>query len=106
MAMTPAPPDVICIGAVLWDLIGRTDATMRPGYDVPGRVTRLPGGVALNVAVALQRRGLRPTLLTVIGDDDAGEELLAFCRERGLATEHVLRGGGLATDRYLAIEDA
>ena len=45
----PAMSEIVCIGSVLWDIIGRASAVMRLGSDVPGRITRLPGGVAMNV---------------------------------------------------------
>ncbi|MEN9411451.1 MAG: hypothetical protein RL216_3425, partial [Pseudomonadota bacterium] len=38
-----ARPDILCIGSVLWDIIGRSAIVMRQGSDVPGRITRLPG---------------------------------------------------------------
>ncbi|MEM6307824.1 MAG: kinase, partial [Pseudomonadota bacterium] len=44
-------PDIICIGSVLWDIIGRSTRAMQAGSDVPGRITRLPGGVAMNIAM-------------------------------------------------------
>ena len=37
--MTCASPEILCVGAVLWDIIGRTSAAMAPGDDVPGRIT-------------------------------------------------------------------
>ena len=40
-----ARADILCIGSVLWDVIGRCDAPMRTGNDKPGMITRLPGGV-------------------------------------------------------------
>ncbi len=101
-----AAPDIICIGAVLWDIIGRSPTTMRAGADVPGRIIRLPGGVAMNVAMTMRRFGLIPALLTAIGQDSAGEELLAACHRLGIDTAYVYRSADLATDRYLAIEDA
>jgi sugar/nucleoside kinase (ribokinase family) len=97
---------VICIGAVLWDCIGRTETPLARDSDVPGRITREPGGVALNIAVALGRHGLSPLLLSAVGDDDAGDELVGACRERGIATQYLRRIAGVATDRYVAIEDA
>jgi sugar/nucleoside kinase (ribokinase family) len=100
-----AAPDILCIGSVLWDIIGRSPTAMPAGADVPGRIIRLPGGVAMNVAMTLRRFGLTPTLLTAIGQDSAGEELLAACHRLGIGTEHIFRSADLATDRYLAIED-
>ncbi len=106
MHMTsPAAPDIICIGSVLWDIIGRSPRAMPSGADVPGRITRLPGGVAMNVAKTLRRFGLTPTLLTALGQDPAGEELIRACLEWGIRTDHVYRTSDFPTDRYLAIED-
>ena len=69
-------PDILCIGSVLWDVIGRSTCAMQAGSDVPGRVTRLPGGVAMNIAVTLRRFDLRPALLSVVGKDSEGIELI------------------------------
>ena len=71
-------PDILCIGSVLWDVIGRTPSHMRAGADLPGRISRLPGGVAMNIAVTLHRFGLTPALLTAIGRDPEGHELSRF----------------------------
>lgn len=97
-------PDILCIGSVLWDVIGRTERGMVLGNDVPGRITRLPGGVAMNIAMGLARFGLRPTLLTAIGADPAGDELIAECTRMGLHTGLVSRDHGLPTDQYMAVE--
>lgn len=99
-----ARPDILCIGSVLWDIIGRTPAHMVSGADVPGRITRLPGGVAMNIAMTLARFGLRPAILTAIGRDAEGDELVASCRRLGLLTDHVYRSDDLPTDRYMAVE--
>lgn len=98
------PPDILCIGSVLWDIIGRTPAHMAAGADMPGRITRAPGGVALNIAVTLARSGLRPALLSAIGLDAEGDELVAACRRLGLLTDHLYRSEDLPTDRYMAVE--
>ena len=98
--------DILCIGSVLWDLIGRAPVAMQLGADVPGRIHRLPGGVALNIAMTLARFGMTPTLLTAIGRDTEGDALLAACRARGILTETVYRSEDLPTDRYMAIEGA
>ena len=103
--MNPTP-DILCIGSVLWDIIGRSHLSLRLGSDVPGRITRLPGGVAMNIAVTLARLGLTPALLTAIGRDAEGEDLIAACAQSGLITDHVYRSDDLPTDRYMAIEGA
>ncbi|WP_288928163.1 PfkB family carbohydrate kinase [uncultured Maritimibacter sp.] len=97
--------DILCIGSVLWDVIGRTGAVMRQGNDVPGRITRLPGGVALNIAMTLKRFGLTPALLSIVGSDPEGDELVTACDDMGLITAFLLRDARLPTDSYIAIED-
>lgn len=101
-----APPDVLCIGAVLWDLIGHAGHPMARGDDRPGRIRRQPGGVALNTAVVLRRFGLRPALLGALGEDGAGDALVAAIDALAIGTGALLRMPGLPTDRYMAIEDA
>lgn len=101
-----ATPDILCIGSILWDIIGRSSSAMRLGSDVPGRITRLPGGVAMNIAMTLARFGMRPAILTAIGRDAEGDELVAACQRLGLVTDHAYRSDDLPTDRYMAIEGA
>jgi len=98
-------PDILCIGAVHWDVIGRADAALARGDDRPGRVERRPGGVALNVAAACARLGLRPALLSAVGADAEGVALTAACAALGLETGCVLRAEG-PTGAYVALEDA
>lgn len=98
--------EILCIGSVLWDIIGRSASHMRQGSDVPGRITRLPGGVAMNIAMTLARFGLRPVLLSAIGRDPEGDELVAACRGLGMETAHLYRSDDLPTDRYMAVEGA
>ena len=99
-------PDILCIGSVLWDIIGRSHLSLRLGSDVPGRITRLPGGVAMNIAMTLARMGLTPAILTAIGRDAEGDELTAACTRMGLITAHAYRSDDLPTDRYMAVEGA
>ena len=98
--------DILCIGSVLWDIIGRAPVHMRQGSDVAGRITRLPGGVAMNIAMTLSRFGMRPALLTAIGRDAEGDELIQVCNELGTATEFVYLSDDLPTDCYMAVEGA
>ncbi|MEL6958251.1 MAG: PfkB family carbohydrate kinase [Pseudomonadota bacterium] len=99
-------PDILCIGSVLWDIIGRSGSVMRAGSDVPGRITRLPGGVAMNIAMTLGNFGLSPALLSAVGQDAEGEELVSEAHKMGLITDHLYRSEDLPTDTYMAIEGA
>lgn len=99
-------PEILCIGAILWDVIGRTASHMRVGSDVPGRILRLPGGVAMNIAMTFTRFQLTPVLLGAVGRDEPGEELLKAARAMGMVTDHLYRSDDLPTDIYMAIEGA
>ena len=97
-------PDILCIGSVLWDVIGRATNHMRVGSDVPGRITRLPGGVAMNIAMTLRRFNMTPALLTTVGQDAEGIELIAEATRMGLICDHIYRSEDLPTDVYMAVE--
>ena len=97
-------PNILCIGSMLWDVIGRSTRAMQAGSDVPGRITRLPGGVAMNIAMTLKRFDLHPAILSVVGQDLDGQELIAAAEVLGLNTEYLYRSQDLPTDRYMAIE--
>ncbi|WP_371157053.1 PfkB family carbohydrate kinase [Jannaschia sp. 2305UL9-9] len=99
-------PDILCIGSVLWDIIGRSTAHMTTGSDRPGRITRLPGGVALNIAMAARAYGMTPALLSVVGRDTEGDELITALSRMGLVTETLYRSDDLPTDVYMAVEGA
>lgn len=93
----------LCIGAAHWDVIGRTLRPLAPGADVPGRVSRRPGGVACNVAVALAALGQPVALVAAVGRDTAGDALLAALASIDL--RGICRAAG-PTDTYVAIEGA
>lgn len=97
-------PQVLCIGSVLWDIIGRAPDDMERGSDVAGRISRLPGGVAMNIAMALNAQGLRAAILTSVGQDPEGRELMDAAAKMGLDTRFVHVSDDLPTDRYMAVE--
>ncbi|KAA8605803.1 PfkB family carbohydrate kinase [Salipiger aestuarii] len=99
-------PQILCIGSVLWDVIGRSASHMRQGSDVPGHITRLPGGVAANIAMTFARFGMTPSLLSAVGRDPEGDELAAACETLGCNTAYLYRSEDLPTDRYMAVEGA
>ncbi len=97
---------MLCIGSVLWDIIGRSPSEMPHGADRPGRITRLPGGVAMNIAMTLARFAMKPVLLSAVGQDAEGDELITACGHLGLDTSYLYRSEDLPTDRYMAVEGA
>ncbi len=99
---SPAP--IHCIGSVLWDIVGRSDRHMKAGHDVPGRIIRIPGGVMMNIAMALRMHDVPVSLLTSLGADPAGRDLLQEATQRGMETALVHISDSHPTDQYMAIE--
>ncbi len=95
---------IVCIGAAHWDIIGHGPNLTGLGQDVPGVIRRAPGGVALNIAVALARQAHAPELISVIGKDQAGDALCEWLGASGVTTDGLKRSERHATDAYLAIE--
>lgn len=104
MIAAPSQPRILCIGAMLWDVIGHAGRALAPGEDLAGRIVQRPGGVALNVALALARHGLAPAILAAVGRDAPGEALRAEAAQRGICTDWLYRDSGRPTDLYMAIE--
>ena len=97
-------PDIICIGSVLWDIIGRSTAKMNLAADQPGKIIRIPGGVALNLAMSLQQNGFNSLILSVIGKDHEGDQLIEELKSRRIITDYIYRTNEFPTDSYMAIE--
>lgn len=61
----------------------------------------------MNIAMTLARMGnSRPALLSSIGRDEAGQDLIAACARLGLQTDYIYQSDDLPTDVYMAIEGA
>ena len=97
--------DILCIGSVLWDVIGRCPDPMKHGFDRAGHIHRHPGGVAYNIAKALSNLNLSPALITSLGQDAEGDELIQSCDRDGMRTDLIYRNPHARTDVYMAIED-
>ena len=65
---------VVCFGEVLWDILP---------------TGKQPGGAPFNVAVHLHQLGQPAALISRVGDDELGRELLAFIEAKGLGTAQV-----------------
>ncbi len=69
-------PRVVCFGEILWDLLPS------------GKVA---GGAPFNVAVHLRQLGVDSALVSRVGRDALGDELLAFLREKHLPEKLIQR---------------
>jgi ribokinase len=74
-----AGPRVVVIGAAVMDFLFRIPRMPDADGSEPASLyERHPGGKGLTQAVAARRLGLRPQLIAAIGDDQFGEEILAY----------------------------
>ena len=97
---------VVCIGSANWDIVGLSEHSFVHGSDRPGRIVRRAGGVALNVAAELAQQAVSVALLTAVGNDAAGIDLLAAAQSMGINVDYVSKYHDMATDSYMAIEGA
>jgi len=96
---------VVVIGAAGIDTKGRVDTPPIYGIPIPGEIRVSPGGVARNVAENLARLGIQTTLLSVVGDDEAGRQVLEQARRSGIDVSRIVVSGEVQTAAYLAIMD-
>lgn len=92
------------MGGANLDVLARSIAPAEPGTSNPGSTTSSPGGVGRNVAEHLARLGTTTHLVAAVGDDRAGEALLAATEAAGVRTEHVVRTAE-RTGSYTAVLD-
>ncbi|HMK08649.1 MAG TPA: carbohydrate kinase family protein [Anaerolineales bacterium] len=96
---------VVVIGSSVMDVIGRPRASLQPRSSVPGVVRLAPGGVARNVAENLARLGVDVTLITAVGDDPPGRQILSLAEGAGVNVQHALCLPGERTGMYLGVLD-
>lgn len=68
---------IACFGEMLWDVLP---------------TSKQPGGAPLNVAVHLRNFGADAQIISRVGCDDLGTELLEFVVAKGISTAYVQRG--------------
>ncbi|MBI1226877.1 MAG: carbohydrate kinase [Bacteroidetes bacterium] len=75
-------PTIICLGEVLWDLLPSG---------------KIAGGAPMNVAFHANQFGLHSKMISRVGQDGLGEELLGFLNQKGVSTELVQTDGSFPT---------
>lgn len=94
---------VLVIGTSGVDIVGRLRGELMQRTSNPAQIRTSFGGVARNVAENLARLGQAVRLVTVVGKDQSGEQLLHALSEAGVDVEHVLRSPQHPTGSYLAV---
>ena len=77
---------VVCFGEVLWDIL--------PSGAVPG-------GAPMNVAYHLHKQQKNPAVITSIGIDEKGEELINIFSDYGVCTDFSRWIMSMKQEKYL-----
>ncbi|GIG68893.1 carbohydrate kinase [Phytomonospora endophytica] len=98
-------PAVVVVGGANMDVKARSERPVVSASSNPGTATITPGGVGRNVAENLARLGTRTHLVSVVGGDTLGDQVLAATSAAGVHVEHVRRSTR-PTGTYTAVLDA
>ena len=92
-------PEVAVIGAAIADIpLAPVGPEVFAAHSTPlARIAMTPGGDALNEALALARLGRRPALVSVVGEDAAGDFVLRALTDARVDASCVRRIPGLDT---------
>ncbi len=96
---------VLVIGAASTDTTGRASHALQAGSSTPGEIRVSVGGVGRNIAENLARLGEHVILLSAVGDDDSGRQILRQAADCGIDTSHVRIHADYRTAAYLAVLD-
>jgi len=77
---------IVCFGEILWDQFEKLS---------------LPGGAPMNVALNLKQLGLDSQMISKLGDDRPGKELLAYLKNRGVNIDLVAIDPDLPTGKVI-----
>lgn len=97
-------PGAVVIGGANVDFKARSTARATSQTSNPGRGLMAPGGVGRNIAENIARLGDRVHLISVVGRDPMGDNLLDYTSAAGVRIEHVARTDR-ATGTYTAVLD-
>jgi fructokinase len=87
MKINPVDASVVCFGEILWDNLPEG---------------RRPGGAPMNVAYHLNKLGIKSALVTAVGNDQGGRDLLQFVSEKGIDVRFIQTDPAHNTSEVLA----
>ncbi|MBI4759327.1 MAG: carbohydrate kinase family protein [Chloroflexi bacterium] len=96
-------PEVVVVGAASIDIKGKARFGLVPATSNPGEIKISAGGVARNVAENLARLGVPTALLTAVGDDAFGRQIVEHTAAHGVDMSHVLFSRDFRSAAYLAV---
>lgn len=102
----PGQADIVVIGGSNMDLHARAAEPVTMGSSMSGSAVISPGGVGRNLAENLARLGDSVALVSVVGNDPIGDEVVDYTVSVGVDCTHVRRRADVRTGTYNAVLDA
>ncbi|PQA76019.1 hypothetical protein C5F53_18360 [Rhodoferax sp. TS-BS-61-7] len=99
----PAAARITVVGGANMDVGAKTQTPLLPGDSTPGHIHYAPGGVGRNIAENLARLGSAVALVSVVGADAFGRDILAHTRSVGVEVAGVQMLAGQRTATYLSM---
>jgi len=100
---SPAAARITVVGGANMDVGAQTQTPLLPGDSTPGHIHYAPGGVGRNIAENLARLGSAVSLVSVVGEDAFGRDILAHTRRVGVDVAGVKSLAGQRTATYLSM---
>jgi len=100
---SPAAARITVVGGANMDVGAQTQTPLLPGDSTPGHIHYAPGGVGRNIAENLARLGSAVALVSGVGDDAFGHDILAHTRSVGVDVSGVKALAGQRTATYLSM---
>lgn len=94
---------LLYIGGFNQDIQMQAHRRLIPGDSVPGIIKRSPGGVVRNIAENSSLLGLNCSLLSICGDDEAGESILKRTETTGVDCSPCIKMKNESTCIYSAL---
>ena len=96
----------VVIGAANIDISGTPAGSLIPADSNPGEISIDYGGVGRNIAHNLAKLGMHVRLLTAVGGDVLGRDMLKHCESLGIDTGSVLKIPGETSSMYISINSS
>lgn len=97
--------DVIVIGGANTDIKAKSAGALARGSSMPGSVMLSPGGVGRNIAHNLAKMSVKTALISAVGKDALGDDLLAQTEAAGVDVSMTLCAD-VPSGSYIAILDS
>ncbi|KAF5196802.1 pfkB-like carbohydrate kinase family protein [Thalictrum thalictroides] len=95
----------VVIGGMVLDIHAKPSTTVHPRTTTPGKVHYVAGGVARNIAECMSKLGTKPFMISIVGDDMAGNLLMDYWKSAELDTAGIEQRQNITTPVVCSLFD-